>query len=1202
MRNPFLISAVASGLLLSHSLAGVVDPEVVACETFGDSPTEDLGYTTNPHLFDNLETDFFQVLPNDQTRFASIGGGDGTQVFAAEDIDSSANPILNLPQSLGELTTASVNLTGLTNTTVRILIAAPGDSNGDNTAFVDNTEYDYSPDDFLTDQLIVEYSSDGTNFSEVVRFAPSSTAAVTSNQVLTRSDTFANVSVFPGIGSSNFSEVRFPVVPGPNAQVRIKMQTNGSGEFFAIDSIYFLGDASTTAAPVITGVDPTPLTYEEGSGSQVVAPTLSITDLDSTTLNSATITISSGYNSSEDTKGISTFGNSAIGSDDLSFSGNSLTISGPATLAEFMAVLQTFKYTNTNTTNPDTTTRQITFTITDDQNNIASAIREIEINNVIETITTLPYMESFETDGQGVRYFADGAFGEPADDNIFGRTEPGLAATDGSWAFAIEDAVIEAASEPEAIYFNLNTPTTYPIEVRFLAAAPDGANYDSGDFIEAQTSVDGSTWTTVGAFHATSDGTSPTVSSVTISQDFNLDGFGELNSTILDNTFREFAFPLPSTESFQLRIAMQSNSNGERLLVDKVQVVVTPPTLSGLTSVVAPENQPLTYVPNVTGSSELTISAGTLPTGMSLDETTGIISGTPTGSSSYPFTLTATNPGGEADLAITFEVVTPIPLPESVDATELSFSTLGDSNWFGQASVTFDSSDAARSPYLVNNQSASMTTTVEGPIALSYRAKTSSEANYDFLKFYLDGQEQVGAPAISGEIDWQLVTISIPVGTHTLRWSYEKDFSVSNGQDAAWVDDIQFSDTVDLPTALDTTNFIWSTSGSEFWVGQTSTNSDGFDAAQATLGVGYSFSSSLETTVTGEGTLSFWWKTLSNENEDSLRFYLNDVEHVAAPEISGDVDWQQVIIPIPPGTHALEWILTKEAFEDEEIMGWVDQVDFNQLLLAVDNSGLALVNSGEANWAIVQDQANGNTFDGVDSAQSGNINHSQSSTMTTTISGEDFLSFWWKTSTEANFDHLIFTINGVEIMRQSGENDWTYFETYLLGPGPHNLSWTYDKDGTVDGGQDSTWIDQVLLGANSLYANWAEASIASGLDRSFDAVSLPTGISNGITYVFGSASIEAIGGNPSGTGQILLPANVPSDVDLYLEVSNSQIGTPLVNWNPVVAWEEDLGATILVPTLVTMDNGIATLGADLASPFFLRYRAVLRTPFSNTPD
>jgi hypothetical protein len=30
----------------------------------------------------------------------------------------------------------------------------------------------------------------------------------------------------------------------------------------------------------------------------------------------------------------------------------------------------------------------------------------------------------------------------------------------------------------------------------------------------------------------------------------------------------------------------------------------------------------------------------------------------------------------------------------------------------------------------------------------------------------------------------------VTAGTHTFRWTYEKDFSISSGSDTVWVDDI----------------------------------------------------------------------------------------------------------------------------------------------------------------------------------------------------------------------------------------------------------------------------------------------------------------------------------------------------------------------------------------------------------------------------
>jgi hypothetical protein len=71
----------------------------------------------------------------------------------------------------------------------------------------------------------------------------------------------------------------------------------------------------------------------------------------------------------------------------------------------------------------------------------------------------------------------------------------------------------------------------------------------------------------------------------------------------------------------------------------------------------------------------------------------------------------------------------------------------------------------------------------------------SSEATYDFLRFYIDNTEK---DAWSGEEDWAEVTYNVSAGTHTFKWIYEKDYSVANGDDCAWVDFIIFPPTASV--------------------------------------------------------------------------------------------------------------------------------------------------------------------------------------------------------------------------------------------------------------------------------------------------------------------------------------------------------------------------------------------------------------------
>jgi hypothetical protein len=44
---------------------------------------------------------------------------------------------------------------------------------------------------------------------------------------------------------------------------------------------------------------------------------------------------------------------------------------------------------------------------------------------------------------------------------------------------------------------------------------------------------------------------------------------------------------------------------------------------------------------------------------------------------------------------------------------------------------------------------------------------------------------------ISGEVDWTMVSITIPAGSHEVMWAYGKDISASQGSDCGWVDNIE---------------------------------------------------------------------------------------------------------------------------------------------------------------------------------------------------------------------------------------------------------------------------------------------------------------------------------------------------------------------------------------------------------------------------
>jgi len=93
-----------------------------------------------------------------------------------------------------------------------------------------------------------------------------------------------------------------------------------------------------------------------------------------------------------------------------------------------------------------------------------------------------------------------------------------------------------------------------------------------------------------------------------------------------------------------------------------------------------------------------------------------------------------------------------------------------------------------RSDEILDGQAAQIETARDlGAGAITFRVKISSEPGFDILRFYVDGVEK-GSWSGTSVAGWQLFSTPVTAGSHTLRWSYEKDVSASMGQDAAWID------------------------------------------------------------------------------------------------------------------------------------------------------------------------------------------------------------------------------------------------------------------------------------------------------------------------------------------------------------------------------------------------------------------------------
>lgn len=149
-----------------------------------------------------------------------------------------------------------------------------------------------------------------------------------------------------------------------------------------------------------------------------------------------------------------------------------------------------------------------------------------------------------------------------------------------------------------------------------------------------------------------------------------------------------------------------------------------------------------------------------------------------------------------AKLHLVGETTPPILDKNFEDQSLNPLTTNGDIYW---STVLHGGSYVAKSGAITGNQISRLSYTAiipEGGATLSFMYKTSSEASYDKLRFFInDAQEQEWS---GNQADFSKYTVFLPQGTHNVKWEYQKDGSVDNFDDAAYIDNILITDPSDV--------------------------------------------------------------------------------------------------------------------------------------------------------------------------------------------------------------------------------------------------------------------------------------------------------------------------------------------------------------------------------------------------------------------
>ncbi len=400
---------------------------------------------------------------------------------------------------------------------------------------------------------------------------------------------------------------------------------------------------------------------------------------------------------------------------------------------------------------------------------------------------------------------------------------------------------------------------------------------------------------------------------------------------------------------------------------------------------------------------------GNLPAGLSLNPTTGLISGTPTETGLFQGYQSATNATGTTEEFAYYLILAAEPqLSEAVEqpaSTKIIPFGFGDP--FRQTAVTHDGVDAIETANVAHEEYSGIEFTVDGPARLDFQWKVSSEKNFDYLVLTVDGYVR---DYITGETDWTVSTTDIGDGPHNIDIYYTKDQAVVKGQDKGWIDQIVITPTTTAPAI--TTETIQAYQGVYF--------RHQLEAAHAP----------------------------SSYTAEDLPPGLT--LHPASGLIYGSV---ATIGSYPVTIHATN----STGITTDTVI--IDVASVAQGLAdAIDAPAQTVTTSGDLSWTPQQLY----TSDGEDAARSGPIDNLQESLMTTAVTGPCKVTFYWGVSSEKDYDFLRFYIDDAEQDAISGEVGWTR-KGFLVPAGTHTLKWAYVKDDFTASGLDSGFVDQFAI-------------------------------------------------------------------------------------------------------------------------------------------
>jgi alpha-tubulin suppressor-like RCC1 family protein len=368
----------------------------------------------------------------------------------------------------------------------------------------------------------------------------------------------------------------------------------------------------------------------------------------------------------------------------------------------------------------------------------------------------------------------------------------------------------------------------------------------------------------------------------------------------------------------------------------------------------------------------------------------------------------------------------------------------------------------------------------------------------------------------------------------------------------------------DFSSALDTTGLVWTTTGNAPWFMETNVSEYGLSALQSGA-ITNNQTTTVQTTVTGPGTLTFWWKLVSSSSDASLLFKIGNSVQASlygSSNPNANTNWQQQTFYLAAGTQTLQWIFSKGGNNSAAGSAFLDEVSFTSGATMPFFTSLPVSQSQAPNFSV---------------------------TLSGTVAGTPPLSYQWLG-------------NGTNISGATGTS-LTITDLQTSNTGTYslvvsNVAGTTNADTTVELGQVAAWANPysgqtvIPTGMTNVIAiaQGDQHSLvlkADGTVVGWDNITVPAGLTNIIAISSSAGAYYDLALKADGTvvawgdntwGQ----TNVPSDLTNVVAIAAGWYhGLALKADGTVVAWGYNWDGETNVPSGLT--NVVAIGGGSFHS-------------------